>query len=726
MADTAQPGRESKRILTWRTLVFGLAGVYIMSGVAPYHDNIMGGTYMVGNHMPGGVFTYMILLGLGWNGLWRLVDRLFKTGDAMTRALALSTRELVVVMAVTLIACYPPTSGLGRYFHRMLMLPWYYFPNKPLWIEHGVLTDYLDASLFPEPWLGSDAGVAVAGYDLIYHGFFTGLAAGVKTYSIPELWGMGVIGAWLRPLATWGPMLVLLSISIISLQFLVHRQWSKHEQLSYPVAQVAAVFCKVSGPKKGVPDVFRNPLFWWGFIPAFSLLLLIYLSAWFPQELPSLAEMLPSFKSWNLPILTMVPILNKCPDSWGMNGGTVYFTIVGLAYFVSSEISLTMGFSLFLTMIFCVSFYYLTGMPVDSGWMEASRAGAYIGYTAILIYTGRSYYKTVFGKALGLNRKPRADGVSEDEEALSVVAARTLLAAFAALAVALSWWCQSWTMGLFYALLTMVMYLVLSRIVCETGIPFIQANWNPGPFLLKLIGPAAAGPKALTFMLYSSGILTQDPRECLMPYVATGVKVAEDNGVGLRRLFWIAIGAVVLALAIAWLSCTYTYYNYNCWADGWGTVYPVQQYLDTAAQQFNDMKVSDVFENSLAATPFARLGMVQTSPWVLRFFAAGLVSVMLLSAMRFRFSKFPIHPVILLVAGTYPCICSYTSFLIGWFIKTLVTRFGGGGVYQRLKPLFIGLIAAELFMVGLTVIIAFIYHALYGVRPPVSIGLMPG
>jgi hypothetical protein len=47
-------------------------------------------------------------------------------------------------------------------------------------------------------------------------------------------------------------------------------------------------------------------------------------------------------------------------------------------------------------------------------------------------------------------------------------------------------------------------------------------------------------------------------------------------------------------------------------------------------------------------------------------------------------------------------------------------------VYQKLKPLFIGLIAAELFMVGVTVIIDFAYFAIHGTRPPVSVAIMPG
>ena len=725
MTHAATP-QESKaeRILTWRSVLFGTLGIFIMSGLASYHDDILGGTYMVGNHMPGGAFTYMIFLGLFWNGFWKLLDSLFKTGGGLTRAMALSTRELVVVMVVTLVACFPPTSGLGRYFHRMIMLPWYYLQNKVTWGTHGLLSEYMNHRLFPTPWPG--AGTESEGYDLIYRGFFTGLASGSELLSIRDLWDRGIIGAWARPMSIWGPLLILLSIAIISLQYLVHRQWAKHEQLGYPVAQVAASFCKISGPTKGVPDIFRNPLFWCGFVPVLSLLLVMYLAAWYPQQVPTLAQMFPAFKSWSLPLTTYIPILKKAPDVWPFSSQTIYFTIIGLAYFVSSEISITMGLSMIMQVLFCVGFFVATGEMVDSGWMGASRSGAYIGYSAILIYTGRNYFSTVFGKALGFNRRPRSEGVSEDDEAVSITAARVLLAAFIGFTMVLAWCCQSWLMAIFYSLATMVMYLVLSRIVCESGIPFIQAAWTPGAIILRLIGPAAAGPHALNFMLYSSGILTQDPRECLMPYVATGAKMADDNGVRLKKLYWIVIGSVILALVVAWFSCTYSYYNYNPMSNTFAAQNPPTTYLDTSAQQFQQMKLSGVFEKSLEASPLGRLKMVSAVKMDLRFFIAGFAAVMLFSLIRFRFSKFPIHPILFLVAGTYPCMLSWSSFLLGWFIKTLVVRFGGGGVYQKLKPLFIGLIAAELFMVGMMVLIDFVYFGIYGAKPPVTINIMPG
>ena len=717
--------KTSQRILTWRSAIFGLLGIFIMSGLAPYHDNVLGGTIMIGNHMPGGAFTYMIFLGLFWNGLWKLIDKLFRTGGSFTRVFALSTRELVVVMCVTLVACFPPTSGLGRYFHRMLMLPWYYLQYRVTWSTHGLLSEYMmRPGLFPTPWPGND--ISSASYDLVYRGFFTGLKSGAESVSIAGLFDRGVIGAWARPLSVWGPLLLLLSIAIISLQYLVHRQWSKHEQLGYPVAQVAASFCKRGGASKGVPDIFRSPLFWCGFIPVMSLLMTMYLAAKYPQEVPALAQMFPAFKNWSLPLATYMPIIKKVPDVWPLSSQTIYFTIVGLAYFVSSEISLTMGLSMFMQVLFCAGFFLATGNMVDSGWMEASRGGAYIGYSLILLYTGRNYFAAVFGKALGFNRKPRSAEVSEDDEAVSIMAARVLLASFIAFTLILSWMCQSWGVAVFYSLLIMVFYLVLSRIVCESGIPFIQATWNPSTLMLRLFGPAAIGPQALVFILFSTGILTQDPRECLMPYVATGAKVAEDNGVRLKKLFWIIIAAVAIALAIAWLSCTFTFYNYNAMGDGFASVNPPTSYLDSAAQNIQTMKLSGVFERSVESSPLARLALIRSTPMSLQFFASGFAAVLLFSLIRFRFSKFPIHPILFLVAGTYPCMLSWSSFLLGWFMKVLVVRFGGGGVYQKLKPLFIGLIAAELFMVGLTVIINFAYFALYGSRPPVTINLMPG
>ena len=58
--------------------------------------------------------------------------------------------------------------------------------------------------------------------------------------------------------------------------------------------------------------------------------------------------------------------------------------------------------------------------------------------------------------------------------------------------------------------------------------------------------------------------------------------------------------------------------------------------------------------------------------------------------------------------------------------KTGFVRFGGGGVYQKCKPLFVGLIAGEILVIGITIAMDFEYYLATGSQSPVRIWFMPG
>ena len=706
LSDTSATARP-KRLLTAKSLIFGGLGVFLMAGLAGFHDDVLGGTLMIGNHMPGGAFAYFMCIGLFWNGLCVLLKK---------RSLALDAREMAVVMAATLVACFPPTEGFFTYFFRLTMLPWYYLANSMQWQSHGLLTDYMPQYLFPAPWPGN--GPDVPGYEEVYRGFFTGLAEGAS--AVP-LWDLP-LRAWIKPILAWGPLIITGSLSVIALQFIVHRQWSQNEQLSFPVACVAESFCLTENGERGVPVVFKDKMFWWGFVPVAIYLTVQCLSAWYPQSIPNLQELFPDFKSWRLPVQTIFPILKKVPDTWGLHGQALSFTIIGLTYFVSLEISLTMGLTSILTGLAGAAFFIATGMQMEHGYTSSSRFGAGLGYTLMLAYTGRTYYKAVLIKALGIKRKGAEPTASDDA---SVIAARVFLLTSLAFYIIISWMCQSWVMALFFCMFTMILFLVMSRVVCESGIPFIQPGWLIGDMLVKFFGPAAIGPRPLTFLLWGTGVIAQDPRQCLMPYVATGVKVADDAGVNLRKLFWVICVAVVAALVLSFLVTFHTTYNYNPMSKGWAATTPPVMFFNQAANHFTTMKSSGVFAESLAASPLQRLALSQPVPIEMKFFVAGLAAVLGLSFLRFRFSRFPIHPILFIAAGTYPAMITWGSFIVGWFVKLLVVRFGGGRSYQHLKPLFIGLIAGELFMVGVGVLIDFVYYWIYSSPPPVNTMMIP-
>ena len=710
---------ETRPAFTWKSALFGLAGLLAMASLAGHQDSVcFYGPHMVGNHLPGGALTYVVFLGLVWNGL---VGRL-------SRRLALGPKELAVVLCITLMGCFPPSSGLFRYATRIIMLPWYYLPGRPEWAEHGLL-EMIEPALFPAP--GPSAALAAPGsatqvaYQRVYQGYFSGLAQG--THWLPP-WEIP-FGAWLRPLAYWGPLVFLLSLACVALQFVVHRQWSRHEQLGYPVAQVMGGFCARADGRPGVPDIFRSRLFWWGFVPVFTYYLLDFLGLKFPETFPRMSHAFPALRSWWLPVYQAFPVVRRSTYNGLLNGQTLYFTIVGAAYFVSTEISLTMGLAPLMLVLFGIAYHLAVGRPVAPEQINASSGGAYLGYALILLYTGRTYFAALARRAAGL--RPRAGaGPSVDidgDDGAAVLAARVFVLAILGEMAVLHLMGFEWPLAILFALMVHVVFLIFTRIICETGIPFLGTDWSEFEMLVSLVGPATVGPKGLVMGNWLHNVLLVDPRECLMPYVASAAKIAEDRGLRLRRVFWLLVGCVALALLVAFGATMFTHYNLGALAtsDNFAPYGASTRAFDVSARLVRDLKDVGDFEASCAGGFLGRLGLARPDPQTTPFFLGGIAIVVALSMVRFKFARFPIHPVAFMVWGSYACGVCWGSFLVGWFAKTLVVRFGGGRAYQELKPVFIGILAGETVFLGLHVLYNLVYLFLNGTAPAASISVMP-
>ena len=64
---------------TLRSLFFSALGIFFMSGLASFHDWVLKGSPMIGNQLPVGAFSYLMFVGLFWNGLWNLLDRITRS-----------------------------------------------------------------------------------------------------------------------------------------------------------------------------------------------------------------------------------------------------------------------------------------------------------------------------------------------------------------------------------------------------------------------------------------------------------------------------------------------------------------------------------------------------------------------------------------------------------------------------------------------------------------------
>ncbi|MBN2712609.1 MAG: hypothetical protein JXR97_09300, partial [Planctomycetes bacterium] len=515
---------ERKKAFTIRAILLGLLGVIFINAFTGFNDEHIHSTLFIGNHLPTGVFFIISLATLLWNPLAKLISTLLGINS---EKLALSTRELAVSMTMLLAGSWTPSSGFYRYFQRHLILPWFKELTKTNWQKYGIL-EYLPKKLFPLP---IDSAADNKLYETVYTGFVTGIASGDKvvwpwssamTSPIGDS-GLSVWDAWAAPLAYWTPFMICFAVATIALSLLVHRQWAHHEQLSYPLASIStSIITRDKG--RILPDIFYSKLFLWGAGAVLFIHMIKLGNIWYPQTIPGITLY------WFLPLDKLFPSLNNCGGPvWQLKSGTLFFTIIGVSYFISSQIGLTMGISNILLVLILAQIYLATGKPVNEEYMEVQRGGSYLAYAIILIYTGRSYYWSVFSKAFNLKK-------GKDYEEDGIIAARLFTLSFAGFIAML------WVIGLdplvavLFGATTMMMFLVFTRIICESGVPFLQTAWQPGTFLAKVLGFSAIGAAPLTIIYWLSTILAQDPRECMMPYISTSLKIADDTKIKIRAV----------------------------------------------------------------------------------------------------------------------------------------------------------------------------------------------
>ncbi|MFW6132846.1 MAG: DUF6785 family protein, partial [Planctomycetota bacterium] len=235
-----------------------------------------------------------------------------------------------------------------------------------------------------------------------------------------------------------------------------------------------------------------------------------------------------------------------------------------------------------------------------------------------------------------------------------------------------------------------------------TGLFFIQPTWQAVGILLGMFGMAAVGPNMLITVGLLSLILTVDPRVCLMPLAANAMRFSEVRGVRPARLSWFLGVAVALALIAGVVFTLWMQYSYGGRLSGWPN--------SAAAMPF-EMLQRNLGEHHEPGVQYPfQWSEIHPSRTFLLAAAVGAALVIGTGALRMRFTWWPIHPVLFAVWGTTPTFWLGPSFLLGWFLKGIINRLGGGAAYRRGKPLFLGLIAGEFAAGILWMIVGVLYY----------------
>lgn len=683
--------------MTNRAVWIGLVGVAFICSYTYFNDWIMRQTMFVGNFMPISVYGLLVLFLAFLYPLWQ---RVMRKG-------ALKRGELAVILALVLASCAIPGSNLLRVFTPALIMPHRYEMTEPGWRQHQVM-DLVPGGMLAD--ISEDPEAVLGGYT-------RGLKEAAERLSFREVpWS-----AWRAPLLFWIPIILSLWIALVSLAVVVHRQWADHEHLPYPI--VTFTKSLLPGEHGERPAVFGNSIFWLGLIGVLAIHFYNYMNVWFPHLLFG-----------QIPLGVDFSPLTELSDTFEKGGGqsllekyTIYFTVIAVAYFLPKEVSLSLGIGPFLW-VFLAGLFATYGVGAgdwQGTWpfgltMDAMMImGGYFGMLMVLLYTGRQYYSSVFRRALGI---PTADTV----ESSAIWGARFFMlgllffTVYAALNTGLDW-----VVALMFGLGCVAVYLVMARLLAETGLFFIVVSGTPATLIWALFGARALGPDILFLTFMFSLVLFYDTREALMPYVVNGLKLADDCKAKVGRTAFMVVIALMVGLAVG--IPTTLYFQYERGVDV--SLWKVEQ----AKRPFNEtigimqrLDAQGQLEEAGAATGLRRFREASPHRNGLVAFGAAVGLVLVFSALRLRFAGWPFHPVMFLVWSTYAGDMFAQSFLFGWLIKVLITRFGGAAIYQRCKPLMFGLIAGEMLGGLIPMFVSLVYFTVTGGDIPQPFEVMPG
>lgn len=706
-----------------KALVLGLIGVVAITGLTYFNDQVLKGTYMVGNNMPfsvyGSMIAFMLTVNLG----------LFYAG----RKLALTGQQIAVAVGLTLAVCSIPGSGLLRTFGPSIIAPHHLNKTQPGWKDVKIV------DVAPSRAKGSTFDMLVdvtpenenkvlteylAGWNIKYPpGEEPGLMQTVTDYLMSRQMRSGGTYeqipwyAWSSALKFWIPLVLLLWISLLGLALVAHRQWSDHEHLPYPIVDFTNSLLPDSSGK--LAAVFQNKLFWLGATIVFAIHMNNYLVTVTATDKWILLPLRFDIK----PLFIFVGLTS---NTWQLDSIAVFFTVVAFSFMLSSSVSFSVGISalayLALSTILARQFAITLGggSYYSPNYQKFLIFGSYLGMLGMILYTGRHYFLRVAQKSIFLPTKEKVGGA--EVLGMRIFLLGSILSTALITTVGLDW-----QLALLYVLAISMMFFIMSRIIAETGLFFIQVFWLPCGIIAGLFGAKALGPETMLILYLLSMVLAVDPREAFMPFIINVLKLTDKQKVKLQPMTgWVSVALIIGMMVGLFVTMSFQYRTGAPMHDAWAMRVVPREPFNEVVNATQRLQSQGVLEASREVSGFGRFAAISpTKTGYIWSMLIGLALVVGCSMGRLKWNWWPLHPVIFLIWAAMPARAFAWSFLIGWLIKLLTMKYGGAGVYQKVKPLMFGLIAGEMVALLIPTVVGIIHYLATGESLP-SYRVFPG
>ena len=466
---------------------------------------------------------------------------------------------------------------------------------------------------------------------------------------------------WIPVVLGWLSLFFVLAFNFLCVNTILRRQWSEHERLTYPIAQLPLEMTSTSS------GFFRNKRMWIGLGIAAGISLLNGLSFLYPS-IPSL----PIKRRYY--VITEGPLRILAGDEEGIRI-SLYPYAIGILFLMPLDILFSATF------FWCVNHGELEVGRV-MGWENLPRyplqseriLGAFFGLCVILLWVGRGHFKLVIKSALGWKVDPNdAEEPTSYRAAIWGLLAGLILLAFLLRKAGMTLWVAS-----AFGVLFMISPIVMTRLRAEAGL-FACFGHSPRSILSAWMGTRRLGSQNLTAMAVC--FFNSENRPQQMPHQLEAFKISEQANLSHRRMFVAILFATVLGVIVAFWIQLHLYYKFGAdsgyfgpWALGHG-----RRWFEWLGNWTYNPTSTDW------------LGMT--------FMGVGFSVMMLLAYLRSRILWLPLHPLgyIIVGGGELPGDLALPLFIC-LVVKWLILKFGGIRSYRRAVPFFLGLVLGDFLM----------------------------
>ena len=615
----------------------GVVGSLLIWTLGTYSQLVGAGSFC-SDYLPVGAVALMLIIVLGLNPLLSLVSVRF----------VLNRVQLALIFGILLVASLAPNQGLIRPF---------LFPlanctqNACEDAAKAALYEKMDApaALFPDKLeFGREPFAA--------NRLLNGLEPGED---IPwKSWGKPLI-AWLGLLLPyWGMMIAIAMIAL--------PQWRDRERVTFPLLEVQKAICSAPSTGRRLPGIFRDPLLLTGLGLSFFVIMLSHVGAKWPSSVPAIPL------TWDMSAYFTEGFVRHLPG-WITGRYTLYFTLAGLGFFMQKRVSFSIWFvQLFVGFVIALVTVY--SPPFEQGCLMPMKLGVHFGIALGVLWLARSHLAHIGSTFI--------KGVKTDAERRDRMAASMLLLSLAGMFAWFTWVGvhPGWSLGII--LVAFLFGIVYARVVAETGMPVVSSTAYYGLKLIAIVPVAWRTASSMYFAGIMAVVVGYMNRVCAATVVLHALGLDEKASPRRQqRLGMLFLGVLAASFIIAGATYLVVGYKVGETLSGDSIVSWWRGILPWTA------------EGSLSAWGSGKI--LDAKPQLSWFILYGTLLTLLLQWLCAFSVKWPIHPLGFLLIATWTGNTVWFSVFVGWLLKTLVMKYGGGRGYTRARGLFLGLILGE-------------------------------